>query len=244
MNIGLLGYGKMGRAIEEVAEGSDVHFVWRIGRDNRQELTDELLKKADVVIEFSRPEAALSNVKMCLEAGIPVVSGTTGWLDQLPEAYAFCLEKQGAMLWASNFSVGVNLFFALNRYLATLMNNRPEYDIRVQEIHHMHKLDAPSGTALTLTLDAIKALDRKLDWKLTPAPASATDIPVEAIREGEVPGTHKIKYESSVDSITIEHKAHSRKGFAAGALLAAQWIHGKKGVFDMMDVLEISRLVS
>lgn len=241
MNIGLLGYGKMGRAIEEVARGSNANFVWRIGRDNRHELTTELLQKADVVIEFSRPEAALHNVKMCLEAGVPVVSGTTGWLDQLPEAQAFCLEKQGAMLWASNFSVGVNLFFALNRYLATLMNNRPEYDVSVQEIHHIHKLDAPSGTALTLTLDAIKALDRKMDWKLAPEPAGEGDISVEAIREDEVPGIHSIRYESSVDSITIEHKAHSRKGFAAGALLAAQWICGKKGVFDMMDVLEISR---
>ena len=239
MNIGLLGYGKMGRAIEEVAAGSEVHFVWRIGRDNRHELTPELLKQADVVIEFSRPEAALQNVKMCLEAGIPVVSGTTGWLEQLPEAQAICLEKQGALLWASNFSVGVNLFFALNRYLAELMNGRPEYDIHVQEIHHIHKLDAPSGTALTLTLDAIKTLDRKMDWKLVPDPNGPADIPVEAIREGEVPGTHVITYESSVDSIRIEHKAHSRKGFAEGALLAAQWIYGKKGVFDMMDVLGI-----
>jgi 4-hydroxy-tetrahydrodipicolinate reductase len=239
MNIGLLGYGKMGRAIEAVAAGSDVQFAWRIGRENRNELTTQQLREADVVIEFSRPEAALQNVKMCLEAGVPVVSGTTGWLDQLPEAQAFCLEKNGALLWASNFSVGVNLFFAVNRYLAALMNQRPEYNVGVTEIHHIHKLDAPSGTALTLTLDIIRELERKMDWKLVPEPTGEGDIPVTALREGEVPGTHIISWDSPIDTIRIEHKAHSRQGFAAGALLAARWIHGKTGVFGMQDVLGI-----
>ena len=240
MKIGLLGYGKMGKAIEQIATSQGIDIAWRITRDNRSELNDELLQKADVVIEFSRPDAAFDHVMLCLKAGVPVVCGTTGWNERLPEAQQYCREHGGAMLWASNFSVGVNLFFALNRYLAQLMAARPEYTPAAEETHHIHKLDAPSGTALTLVQELIKAHGGVSGWVLAPSPAAPGEIPVTAIREGEVPGTHQIRWSSAVDDITIEHKAHSRTGFAAGAVLAAQWIQGKKGVFAMSDVLGLS----
>ncbi len=243
--IGLLGYGKMGRAIESIAAEHNVAIVWRIGRDNRAELTPALLGQADVVIEFSRPEAAFDNIQLCLENGLPVVSGTTGWSDRLPEAEKICLEREGALLWASNFSVGVNLFFALNRYLAQLMNERPEYSPSATEIHHVHKLDAPSGTALTLVNELIEKVNRFSGYQLNPPDNKQpiTDnqqpIPITAIREGEVPGTHLIRWASPVDEITIEHRAHSRMGFASGAVLAARWLVGKRGVFSMRDVLDL-----
>ena len=237
MQIGLLGYGKMGKAIEALAKPQGVDIAWKITQGNRDQLNARLLRTADVVIEFTRPEAAYKNVMACLEAGVPVVSGTTGWLEQLAEAENWCRQHQGALLWASNFSVGVNLFFALNRYLARLMNTRPEYDPALTEIHHIHKLDAPSGTAVTLTNDILQHLDRKQNWQLHPIPAAADEIPVTAIRENEVPGTHRIGWQSPIDEITIEHKAFSRTGFASGALLAAKWLAGKTGVFRMEDVL-------
>ncbi|MBL7780419.1 MAG: 4-hydroxy-tetrahydrodipicolinate reductase [Saprospiraceae bacterium] len=242
MKIGLLGYGKMGKAIEQIATTQGIDIAWRITRDSKSTLNDELLRTADVVIEFSRPEAAYDNVMLCLQAGVPVVCGTTGWNDRLAEAQQYCKEQNGALLWASNFSVGVNLFFALNRYLSRLMATRPEYAASVEETHHIHKLDAPSGTALTLVNELMAAHGHFSAWALSPTPAGPGEIPVTAIREGEVPGTHLIRWSSAVDEITIEHKAHSRTGFAAGAVLAAQWIHGKKGVFAMADVLGLSEI--
>lgn len=239
MKIGLLGYGKMGRAIEQIATEQGLDVAWRIGRADLETLDAARLREADVVIEFTRPEAAFDNVMRCLEAGVPVVCGTTGWPGDLPKAQQFCREKNGALLWASNFSVGVNLFFALNRYLARLMEERPEYAPSVTEIHHIHKLDAPSGTALTLTQDILAAATRYDNWVLAPEPAGPADIPVAAEREGEVPGTHLIQWAGPVDEITIEHRALSRAGFAAGAVLAARWLAGKKGVFGMGDVLGI-----
>jgi len=239
MKIGLFGYGKMGRAIEAIAQKQGHEIVWRIGRDNRDAATPELLRQADVAIEFSRPDAAYANVMACLEAGVPVVSGTTDWLEQLADAEAWCAQHKGALIWASNFSVGVNLFFALNRYLAQLMDSRPEYRPSLTEIHHVHKLDAPSGTARTLAQDLLALSQRLHDWRLSPAPAGATDLPITSVREGEVPGTHTVRWNSPVDEITIEHQAHSRTGFAAGAVLAAQWLIGKTGVYRMEDVLEI-----
>lgn len=227
----------MGRAIESIAAGQGVEIAWRITRENRADVTAEFLKQADVVIEFSRPEAAFDNVMLCLDAGVPVVSGTTGWLETMPKAEDFCRKTGGAMLWASNFSVGVNLFFALNRYLARLMNERPEYAPAATEIHHIHKLDAPSGTALTLVKEIIAQVERSSGWALSPAPPRPSEVPVTAIREDEVPGTHIIRWSSSVDEISIEHKAHSRAGFASGAVTAAKWLAGKKGVFNMNDVL-------
>ena len=237
MKIGLLGYGKMGKAIEQIAEKQGIEIVWRIRQEDRPNLSPTLLRQADVAIEFSRPEAAFDNVMLCLEAGLPVVSGTTGWLEKLPDAQKFCLEKQGAMLWASNFSVGVNLFFALNRRLAELMANRPEYAAALSETHHIHKLDAPSGTAVTLANQLIEESNRYNGWVLAPEKPSAQQVSIEAIREGEVPGTHQIKWQSAVDEISIEHRAHSRTGFAAGAVLAATWLADKQGVFEMSDVL-------
>lgn len=237
MQIGLFGYGKMGKAIEQVAAARQIGIAWRISRENRAALTPELLRQADVVIEFTRPEAAYDNVMACLQAGAPVVSGTTGWLEQLADAEAWCIQNRGALLWASNFSVGVNLLFALNRYLARLMNQHPEYQPAITEIHHIHKLDTPSGTALTLTKDILAQLDRKSGWTLHPTPPGTQNIPVTAIRESEVPGTHTVQWTSRADEISLEHRAHSREGFASGAVLAAQWLSGKTGVFRMEDVL-------
>jgi 4-hydroxy-tetrahydrodipicolinate reductase len=243
LKIGLLGYGKMGKAIEQVAEKQGFEIVWRIRRENSHERQAALLRSADVVIEFSRPEAAFENVMACLEAGVPVVSGTTGWAQDLPAAQEFCRKNGGALIWASNFSIGVNLFFALNRYLAARMADRSEYHPSVTETHHIHKLDAPSGTALTLVQELMVAAPRMTDYLLrtdtTPSPLPDSTLPITAIRSGEVPGTHVVTWESAVDEITIEHRAHSREGFAWGAVAAAQWIAGKQGVFNMQDVLDI-----
>jgi 4-hydroxy-tetrahydrodipicolinate reductase len=233
MAIGLLGYGKMGKAIEKIAEEQGIAIAWRIGRDKLS-----LLRQADVVIEFTSPESAFPNVCRCLEAGVPVISGTTGWAQDLPRAADLCREKNGAMLWASNFSVGVNLFFALNRYLATLMSNMDGYRAVASETHHIHKLDAPSGTAIGLLEQIIAQNKRYQAWKMTNGePVSAVEIPITAIRSGEVPGTHEICWQSSVDEICITHRAHNREGFARGAILAAQWIKGRNGVFTISDVL-------
>ena len=240
MRIGLLGYGKMGKAIERIARDQHIDIAWTLTRDNRAAGTPELLRQADVVIEFTRPEAAYENVMSCLQAGVPVVSGTTGWLEQLADAEAWCTEHRGALLWASNFSVGVNLLFAVNRYLARLMNTRPEYQPALTEIHHIHKLDAPSGTAITLAQEILATLDRKSGWRLQPDLPGPTDIPITALRENEVPGTHIIRWSGPVDEILLEHRAHSRDGFAAGAVLAARWLVGKTGVFRMNDVLGLS----
>lgn len=234
MKLGLFGYGKMGKAIEQIATRQGIEIVWRISRANAASLTDEELGQANVAIEFTRPEAAFDNVMRCLRMGIPVVSGTTGWNEQLSEAKSFCLQQQGALLWASNFSIGVTLFFALNRRLAELMSNRTEYAATLTETHHIHKLDAPSGTAITLAQELMRHAGRYEGWSLTP---NAGELPIHSIREGEVPGTHLVRWQSEVDEISIEHKAYSREGFASGALLAAQWLIGKRGVFGMADVL-------
>lgn len=239
LKIGLFGYGKMGRAIELLAAEQGMAIVWRVTRENRAELTPALLRQADVVIEFTRPESAFDNVMQCLRAGVPVVSGTTGWLERLPEAQEFCEKNGGALLWASNFSIGVNLFFALNTYLSKMMDERPEYTPAVTEIHHIHKLDAPSGTALTLVQGMVEHVRRLSGWALSPPIPVPGEIPVSAIREGEVPGTHIVAWASPADEIKIEHRAHSRLGFASGALLAAQWLAGKQGFFSMQDVLGI-----
>lgn len=242
LKIGLFGYGKMGHAIESLAAANGVEIVWRIDVENRSEAMPALLRQADVAIEFTHPKAAFDNVILCLKNDLPVVSGTTGWLEKLPEAQDFCQKNGGAMLWASNFSVGVNLFFALNSYLSKLMNERTEYAPAVTEIHHVHKLDAPSGTALTLVNEILAKVKRTSGWELAPIPPKEGEIPIVAIREGEVPGTHVVKWQSAVDEISIEHRAHSRMGFASGAILAAKWLAGKRGVFTMKDVLGLNDL--
>lgn len=230
----------MGKAIEQIAENQPVEIVWRIGRSEAAQLDDARIRQADVVIEFTRPEVAFENVMRCLKAGVPVVSGTTGWAEQLAEAAQYCREQQGTLLWASNFSIGVNLFFALNRYLAELMNERPEYSASITEIHHIHKLDAPSGTAISIAADIVSKTARLHHYHLASGTAATPpdDIPIDAIREGETPGTHQVHWKSAIDEINIEHKAHSRAGFAWGALTAARWLHGKSGVFSMSDVLK------
>lgn len=239
MKIGLFGYGKMGQTIDRLSTAHGIEICWRINRSNMGAVDDAFLRLADVVIEFSRPEAAFDNVMACLHAGVPVVCGTTGWQDKLEKARAYCQEKDGALLWASNFSIGVNLFFALNRYLAELMKNRPEYSLNATEIHHIHKLDAPSGTAISLLEQIIDVHPRYESWSLEPETPSFDAIPITALREGEVPGTHMLNWQSPVDQIRIEHRAESREGFALGAIQAAKWIHGKKGVFGMAEVLGI-----
>jgi 4-hydroxy-tetrahydrodipicolinate reductase len=232
MKVALLGYGRMGQAIEKIAleRGHEI-----VIRKDMEPLTEDL-GLADVAIDFSHPNAAFDNIVSCLEAGIPVVSGTTGWLDRFEEAKALCKEKQGAFLYASNFSIGVNLFFNLNTYLARMMRSLKDYDVELEEIHHVHKLDAPSGTAITLA-EGILEHSEKERWSLEEG--SQKELFIGVMREGEVPGTHKVRYSSEVDSIEIKHEAHSRTGFALGAVVASEWLLGKKGVFSMSDVLDL-----
>jgi 4-hydroxy-tetrahydrodipicolinate reductase len=232
MKIALLGYGRMGQAIEKIALERGHEIVIR--KDMEPLAVD--LGLADVAIDFSHPNAAFDNIKSCFEARVPVVSGTTGWLDRFEEAKALCSEAQGAFLYASNFSIGVNLFFNLNAYLARLMRPLKDYDVELEEIHHVHKLDAPSGTAITLA-EGILQQSEKESWSLDKE--SRGDLFIGVKREGEVPGTHKVRYSSEVDSIEIKHTAHSRTGFALGAVVAAEWIMGKQGVFGMKDVLDL-----
>lgn len=234
IKIALLGYGKMGKTIEEIAVEKGHHIVYK----SSMELDVESLKAADVAIDFSVPEAAFRNIKACLENGIPVVSGTTGWLEKYEEAKSICEKKQGAFLYASNFSIGVNLFFELNKKLAELTKTFPDYKPSIEETHHTAKLDAPSGTAISLAEQIIEKTN-KTNWKLQESaePIGESSIPITAFRVANVPGTHTIKYQSEIDDLEIKHTAHSRKGFAMGAVLAAEWIPGKSGCFGMKDVL-------
>jgi len=229
MNIALLGYGRMGQTIEKIAENRGHKITLKV--DKNEEFT---LKNIDVAIDFSIPEAALNNISTCINSNVPVVSGTTGWLDQYEKMTRLCEEKKGAFLYASNFSVGVNIFFELNKQLAKMMQHIDGYDVSMEEVHHVHKLDAPSGTAITLA-EGILEHSNKKGWSLDDK--DQKKIKISAVREGEVPGTHSISYNSKVDEIKIEHKAHSRQGFALGAVLAAEWLQDKTGVYGMKDVL-------
>lgn len=231
MKIALVGYGKMGKIIGEIAESRGHEVVAKLNESP----TLENLNNPDVVIEFSNPEVAFNNIKICLENKIPVVCGTTGWLDQKPEIEKIATENETAFLYGSNFSLGVNLFFALNEKLADLMKNFPEYNVQLEEIHHTHKKDAPSGTAISLAEGIIKNDHRFDAWKLDET--KGNELGIFAIREDEVPGTHSIFYRSEVDEIEIKHTAFNRNGFALGAVIAAEWIQGKKGNFSMKDVL-------
>jgi 4-hydroxy-tetrahydrodipicolinate reductase len=238
MKIALVGYGKMGKTIEQVATNRGHEIVLKIDLNNQSELTTENLRKADVAIEFTIPESALGNYSQCFKAGIPVVSGTTGWLSREDEVLNEMRKYDGTFFYASNFSLGVNLFFALNRKLANLMTNRPEYRASMEEVHHTQKLDAPSGTAITLAEDLIEILPGIKSWTLE-EPRSPDQLKINAIREGQVPGIHRIRYESAVDHILIEHSAKSREGFALGAVLAAEYCPGKKGLLNMNDLLNL-----
>lgn len=232
MNIALLGYGKMGKAIEQVALDRGHQIVLKVDIDYKE----YDFSGVDLAIDFSDPTAAFQNIYKCIENNIPVVSGTTGWLSRYDEIIAFCKLREGAFIYASNFSVGVNLFFNLNEYLSKVMRNVSGYDIAMEEIHHIHKLDAPSGTAITLAESIIEHSD-KTKWNLENEKES--DLYIGVKREGEVPGTHTVTYKSLVDSIEIKHTAFNRGGFALGAVVAAEWLLGKEGIFSMKDVLSI-----
>ena len=240
MKIALIGYGKMGQAIEEIATGRGHEIIMRIRSGNRHEMTPENLRRADVAIEFTNPEAARKNVMDCLNAGLGVVCGTTGWNEGLNNAKMKAIDNGVSFLHASNFSVGVNIFFEVNKLLASLMNDRPDYDISIEETHHSQKKDAPSGTAITLAEQVLENIDRKRHWAKEKA-NSADEFPIIAHRIENVPGTHNVKYSSRIDDIEIIHTAHNREGFALGAVLAAEFIAGKQGVFTMKDVLGINK---
>lgn len=235
MNIALIGYGKMGKAIEEVAikKGHTISLV--IDLHNANDLTKENLQKADVAIEFTTPENAAANILKCINANVPIVCGTTGWLDRLDEIKETCLQKDSAFLYASNFSVGVNIFFELNKKLAELMKHQ-QYDVSIEETHHTQKKDAPSGTAITLAEEILKINDTKKSW-INDTSNNEIELNIISKRIDPAAGTHVVKYTSEVDDIEIIHTAHNRKGFAAGAVLAAEFIKNKKGVFGMKDVL-------
>ena len=238
MKLALIGYGKMGREIEKIAlsRGHTINLI--IDIDNQQDLTIENLKKCDVAIEFTIPENAVNNYYKCFEAGIPVVSGTTGWLAQKEDVHKKCLQSNGTFFYGSNFSVGVNLFFELNRKLAHLMASHSEYKAEMTEVHHTQKLDSPSGTALSLVEDLLNILPDLNGWSEEENP-EANILPIKSERRGEVPGIHSIKYDSDTDFIEITHNAKSRKGFALGAVLAAEFSLGKKGLLTMKDMLKI-----
>lgn len=234
MKIALIGYGKMGRAIEAIAVARGHEIVCRIDAHNVADIDTLAFASADVAIEFTTPATAVENYKRAFAQGVPVVSGTTGWLDRMPEIKEAC--QQGAtFFYASNFSLGVNIFFAMNRWLAAVMNKFDNYAVSLEEIHHVHKLDHPSGTAITLADDIIGGVERVARWSETEQAADV--LPITAEREGEVPGTHIVRYDSDVDIITIEHRAKSRQGFALGAVVAAEYTVGKKGFLTMSDML-------
>jgi 4-hydroxy-tetrahydrodipicolinate reductase len=234
MKIALLGYGKMGKIIERIALDRGHEIVGRISSSNQHELKN---LQADVAIEFSNPEAAYTNVKFCIEHNIPVVCGTTGWLNRKPELEKLTRNCNAAFFYASNFSVGVNIFFRLNEYLARMMNAHNEYNVQLDEVHHTEKKDAPSGTAISLAEGIMKHLERKKKWVNQPT-NNESEIAISSFRIDQVPGTHLVKYVSEIDDLEIRHIAHSREGFARGAVMVAEWIPGKKGVLSMEDFLQ------
>lgn len=236
MKIALIGYGKMGMAIEEVAVAKGHEIVLRINIDNLQEFTKENVQQADVAIEFTGPHSAFTNIQQLLQWNIPTVCGSTGWLANYNQIENICQQLEGSFLYASNFSVGVNLFFELNTYLAKLMNNHYEYDVVMDEIHHTQKKDAPSGTAITLAEQILTNFSSKKIW-VNKIANTKQELQIISERIDPTPGTHKIKYTSSIDDIEIIHTAHNRKGFATGAVLAAEYIANKKGLFTMKQVL-------
>ena len=236
MKIALIGYGKMGKAIEAIALENGHEIVLAIDLHNQDQFTAENLRKAEVAIEFTSPETALKNTLTCLSAGVPTVVGSTGWHQHLPEAEKASAEHGAALLVATNFSIGVNIFFEINRQLAKMMSAHPQYEVSMEEIHHTQKKDAPSGTAITLAEGILENLERKKQWVNQPA-TDSEELAIISKRIDPAPGTHIIRYDSEIDSIEITHTAHNRKGFASGAVLAATFLAGKKGIFSMRDVL-------
>lgn len=243
MKIALIGYGKMGQTIERIAKERGHEIVLVVDEYNRGECTDEQLRGAGVAIEFAIPAAAVDNYRWCFRNGVPVVSGTTGWLERWDEVTRACEQLDGGFFYASNFSVGVNLFFHLNRWLARAMSRVDGYNASIEEVHHVHKLDAPSGTAITLARGVMENNPRYSSWKLTKeeAPVATNELPIVARREGEVPGLHAVSYVSDIDEIRICHSSNSRDGFALGAVLAAEFMLGKRGIFGMDDLITIGK---
>jgi len=240
MKIALIGYGKMGHFIEQIALQRGHTIVSTIDIHNPEDFYSDDFRSADVAIEFTTPVTAFDNFQKCFAANIPVVSGTTGWTSRLDEIIQQCETEGKTFFYASNFSIGVNIFFAVNRYLAKLMNHFPAYDVDLTETHHIHKLDAPSGTAITLAEDILNEIPRKKGWHLTPETEHPDDLIINARREGEVSGIHEVRYDSSVDTITIRHEAKSRAGFALGAVLAAEFTSENKGFLRMTDLMNSS----
>jgi 4-hydroxy-tetrahydrodipicolinate reductase len=238
MNIALIGYGKMGKAIEEIALQRHHTIILKIDEFNITEFTKENLSKADIAIEFTSPHSAYENVKKALDSGCPVVCGSTGWTERLDEIKELCQKKNGSFLYASNFSIGVNIFFELNKKLASIMKSHPDYSISLEETHHTQKKDAPSGTAITLAEQIIEQIPSKKKW-VNNGTGKFEELPIVSKRIDPAAGTHSIKYSSPIDDIEIIHTAHNRKGFALGAVLAAEFIKDKKGYFSMKDVLKL-----
>jgi 4-hydroxy-tetrahydrodipicolinate reductase len=236
MKIALIGYGKMGKAIESIALNKGHEIVLKIDIQNNQDFTEAALQKADVAIEFTGPHSAYENVKKCIAWGVPVVSGSTGWLDKWNEVKDLCDEKNGTLIYSSNYSIGVNLFFELNKQLAQLMQPYNSYDVSMTEVHHTEKKDAPSGTAISLAEQILTHLGRKNKW-VNGASANSNELVIQSERIDPAPGTHMVKYSSEVDDIEIIHTAHTRVGFASGAVLAAEFAFEKKGIFTMKNVL-------
>ena len=236
MKIALIGYGKMGKTIERIALERGHEIVSIIDVDNLEDFDSAAFKSADVAIEFTIPKVALSNYRRAFASGVAVVSGTTGWAEELPQLKKEIEEGSNTLFWSSNFSLGVNIFMAVNKYLAKIMNEFPNYNVQMTEVHHTQKLDAPSGTAITLAEGILENLDRKTDWSKE-TESNPNELAIKSIREGQVPGIHTIRYESEVDSIEITHDAKSREGFALGAVVAAEFTAGKKGFLGMNDLL-------
>lgn len=239
MKIALIGYGKMGKAIEDIAIQNGHEIVLKISFENTNECNIENLQKADVAIEFTGPDSAAKNIRICLDAGIPVVCGSTGWLQEWANMTDYCNEVHGTLLYASNFSIGVNIFFEINKQLAKLMSNRPEYNVSIEETHHTEKKDAPSGTAISIAKDLLSNYPLKKKW-LAGMCSSQDELSIISKRIDPAPGVHSVIYNSVIDQIEITHTAHNRIGFASGAVLAAEFIIGKKGIFNMGDVLASS----
>jgi 4-hydroxy-tetrahydrodipicolinate reductase len=236
MNIALIGYGKMGKTIEEIAIQRGHKIVLTIDENNQSDFTKENLNKADVAIEFTGPHSAYENVKKAIEFNSPLVCGSTGWLEKLDEIKKLCLDKNGTFLYASNFSIGVNIFFEVNKRLAALMAPHSDYEVSITETHHTQKKDAPSGTAITIAEQILEHISRKKTW-VNRVSETTDELEILSERIDPAPGTHSVKYSSAVDDIEIIHTAHSRKGFALGAVTAAEFIHNKKGIFSMKEVL-------
>ena len=237
MKIALLGYGKMGKEIEQIALQRNHTIVLKIDKENSSSLTNEQLKQADVAIEFSTPDSVISNIYKCFETQLPIVVGTTGWYSKFEEIKSYCLKENHSLFYATNFSLGVNLFFKMNEGIARMMNNFPGYEVTMQEIHHIHKLDKPSGTAITTAEKILANHNQKSNWSIDKK--DEADLFIDVVREDEVSGTHTVFYKSDIDEISLTHKAYNRKGFAQGAVLAAEFLHSKKGVYAMSDLLEL-----